>query len=205
MSAVDTLPLSSRLDGMAASITGALAARAKELRAQGVPVANFAAGELDLATPEVIVEAAREAALDPRLHHYGPAAGLPELREAVAEHYRPQRRQGEVLVTGGTKQAVYNAIQTLVGPGDEVLLPAPYWVSYPPMIELAGGICTGLSTTTDTGFKVANDALQIHGGYGYLHDYGIEKLVRDLRVHQILEGTNEIMRVIVARAMEIGQ
>lgn len=89
MTTIDTLPLSSRLAGMTASVTGALAARAKDLRASGVPVANFAAGELDLPTPEVIVEAAREAALDPRLHHYGPAAGLPELREAIAAHHRP--------------------------------------------------------------------------------------------------------------------
>jgi aspartate aminotransferase len=155
-----TLEVSSRLRGMTASVTGALAARAKELRAAGAPVANFAAGELDLATPAVIVEAAREAALDPQMHHYGPAAGLIALREAIVEHYRsyPARHAhhvDNVLVTSGTKQAVYNAIQTLISPGDEALLPAPYWVSYPTMIELAGGVTKELVTSFETGFKVS--------------------------------------------------
>ncbi|WP_433265884.1 pyridoxal phosphate-dependent aminotransferase [Actinosynnema sp. CS-041913] len=136
--------ISKRIGGIAESATLAVDAKAKALKAAGRPVIGFGAGEPDFPTPEAIVTAAQAACADPKNHRYTPAAGLPELREAVAA--KTLRDSGyvvtaaQVLITNGGKQAVYQAFATVLDPGDEVLLPAPYWTTYPEAITLAGGV-----------------------------------------------------------------
>ena len=136
--------VSGRVGAIAESATLAVDAKAKALKAAGRPVIGFGAGEPDFATPEHVVEAAAEACRDPRNHRYTPAAGLPELREAIAAKTARDSglevRPAQVLVTNGGKQAVYQAFATLLDPGDEVLLPSPYWTTYPEAIALAGGV-----------------------------------------------------------------
>jgi aspartate/methionine/tyrosine aminotransferase len=142
----------------------AITAKAAELRAQGRPVIGYGAGEPDFPTPDYIVEAALAAARDERWHHYTAAAGLPQLKEAVAA--KTLRDSGieidpaHVVVTNGGKHAVYATCQALVDPGDEVLLPAPYWVSYPETIKLAGGIPVEIPTDETTNFQVTVDQLE---------------------------------------------
>ena len=137
----------------------AVDARAKALKAAGKAVIGFGAGEPDFPTPDYIVEAAVEACRDPRWHRYTPAGGLPALREAVAEKTR--RVSGlvvapaQVLVTNGGKQAVYEAFAALLDPGDEVLVVAPYWTTYPEAIRLAGGTPVVVGTTEETGYLAA--------------------------------------------------
>jgi len=135
--------VSRRIGSMAESATLAVDAKAKELKAAGRPVIGFGAGEPDFPTPDYIVEAAVEAARDARNHRYTPAGGLPELKEALAAKTARDSgyevRPPQVLVTNGGKQAVYQTFATLLDPGDEVLLPAPYWTTYPEAIRLAGG------------------------------------------------------------------
>lgn len=136
--------LSARIGGIAESATMAVDAKAKALKAAGRPVIGFGAGEPDFPTPPAIVAAAQAACADPRNHRYSPAGGLPELKEAVAA--KTLRDSGlelpasRVLITNGGKQAVYQAFATLLDPGDEVLLPSPYWTTYPEAIALAGGV-----------------------------------------------------------------
>ena len=136
--------VSARIGAIAPSATLAVDAKAKALKAAGRPVIGFGAGEPDFPTPAAIVEAAVAAATDPANHKYTPAAGLPALQQAIAA--KTLRDSGyeispsNVLVTNGGKQAVYQAFATIVDPGDEVLLPAPYWTTYPEAIRLAGGI-----------------------------------------------------------------
>ncbi len=157
------LRISERIAAIAPSATLAVDAKAKALKAAGEPVIGFGAGEPDFATPEAIVEAAVVAARDPRNHKYSPAAGLPELREAVA--VKTLRDSGlavtanQVLVTNGGKHALYNTFATLLDPGDEVLLPAPYWTTYPESIALAGGSSVAIATSAAAGFKVTIDQL----------------------------------------------
>jgi aspartate/methionine/tyrosine aminotransferase len=156
--------ISRRVAAIAPSATLAVDAKAKALRAAGEPVIGFGAGEPDFPTPPAVVEAAAEACRDPRNHKYSPTPGLPELREAIAEKTR--RDSGyevdasQVLVTNGGKHAVYNAILAVVDEGDEVLLPAPYWTTYPEPIRLAGGVPVVLHTDESTGFKVTVDQLE---------------------------------------------
>jgi aspartate aminotransferase len=142
--------ISARIGGIAESATLAVDAKAKALKAAGRPVIGFGAGEPDFPTPAPIVEAARAACADPKNHRYTPAAGLPELRAAVAEKTRRDSgleiAASQVLVTNGGKQAVYQAFATLVDPGDEVLLPAPFWTTYPEAIALAGGVPVVVTT-----------------------------------------------------------
>jgi aspartate aminotransferase len=155
--------ISARVAAIAESATLAVDAKAKALKAAGEPVIGFGAGEPDFPTPAHVVEAAVEACRDPRNHKYTPAAGLPELREAVAA--KTKRDSGyevapsQVLVTNGGKHAVYNAFAALLDPGDEVLLPAPYWTTYPEPIRLSGGVPVVLPTDETTGFRVTVDAL----------------------------------------------
>ena len=136
--------VSARIGGIAESATLAVDSKAKALKASGRPVIGFGAGEPDFPTPDPVVEAAVEACRDPRNHRYSPAGGLPELKAAiVAKTARDSGYEvtpGQVLVTNGGKQAVYEAFATLLDPGDEVLLPAPYWTTYPESIRLAGGV-----------------------------------------------------------------
>ncbi|MGH3505629.1 MAG: pyridoxal phosphate-dependent aminotransferase, partial [Nocardioidaceae bacterium] len=136
--------VSTRIGGIAESATLAVDAKAKALKAAGRPVIGFGAGEPDFPTADPIVEAAVEACRDPRNHRYTPAGGLPELKAAIA--VKTQRdsglvvEPGQVLVTNGGKQAVYEAFATLLDPGDEVILPTPYWTTYPEAIRLADGV-----------------------------------------------------------------
>jgi aspartate aminotransferase len=156
--------LSRKIAAITESATLAVDAKAKALRAAGEPVIGFGAGEPDFPTPTHIVEAAAAACLDPRNHHYTPTPGLPELREAIAVKTRRDSGYGceasQVIVTNGAKQAVYETFQALLNPGDEVLLPAPYWTTYPESIALADGVPVPLATTEDTGFRVSVDALE---------------------------------------------
>jgi len=150
--------ISRRISAVAESATLAIDAKAKALKAAGEPVIGFGAGEPDFPTPAHIVEAAAEACRDPRNHKYTPTAGLPELRQAISA--KTERDSGlsvpasQVLVTNGGKQAVEQACAVLIDPGDEVLLPAPYWTTYPETIRLAGGVPVPLPTTGATGFRV---------------------------------------------------
>lgn len=156
--------VSTRIGAIAPSATLAVDAKAKALAAAGVDVVGFGAGEPDFPTPEHIVEAAERACRQPRFHHYSPTPGLPELREAIA--VKTTRDSGydvkasQVLVTNGGKQAVYNTFATLLDPGDEVLLPAPYWTTYPEAILLAGGIPVEIPTTAEQGYRVTVEQLE---------------------------------------------
>jgi aspartate aminotransferase len=156
--------VSVRIGGIAESATLAVDAKAKALKAAGRPVIGFGAGEPDFPTPPAIVEAAVEAARDPRNHRYTPAAGLPELREAVAAKTRRDSgyevAASQVLVTNGGKQAVYQAFATIIDPGDEVLLPAPYWTTYPESIGLAGGVAVPVATDESSGYLASVEQLE---------------------------------------------
>jgi len=156
--------ISRRIAAVAPSATLAVDAAAKALRAAGEDVIGFGAGEPDFATPPAIVEAAVAACRDPANHHYSPTGGLPELKEAVAAKTRRDSgyevAPSQVLVTNGAKQAVYEAFATLCDPGDEVLVPAPYWTTYPETVALAGGVPVPVATDEETGFHLTVDALE---------------------------------------------
>jgi len=156
--------VSHRATAITESATLAVDARAKALQAAGEDVIGFGAGEPDFPTPDHVVAAAAEAARDPRNHKYSPTAGLPDLRAAIAEKTRRDSgvacEASQVLVTNGGKHALYEVMQTLVDPGDEVLLPAPYWTTYPEAITLAGGKPVVLPTTESTGFRVTVEQLE---------------------------------------------
>jgi len=149
--------ISVRIAAVAASATLAIDAKAKAMKAAGEPVIGFGAGEPDFSTPAAIVEAAVVACRDPKNHRYTPVSGLPELREAVSAKTRRDTGfevpAAQVLITNGGKQAVEQAFATILDPGDEVLLPAPYWTTYPEAIRLAGAVPVELPTTEATGFK----------------------------------------------------
>jgi aspartate/methionine/tyrosine aminotransferase len=156
--------ISRRVGAIQESATLAIDARAKALKAAGEDVIGFGAGEPDFPTPTHIVEAAAAACADPRFHHYTPTPGLPELREAVADKTAGDLgmpvRPGQVLVTNGAKQALYNTFATLLDPGDEVLFTAPYWVTYPEVIRLAGGLPVPVPTEEANGFRVTVEQLE---------------------------------------------
>jgi aspartate aminotransferase len=155
---------SNRVDAITESATLAVDARAKALKAAGEDVIGFGAGEPDFPTPDHIVAAAVEACHDPRNHHYTPAAGLPELRAAIAEKTRRDSgvacEPSQVLVTNGAKHAVYEALQSILDPGDEMLLAAPYWTTYPETIALAGGTPVVVPATEANEFRVSVDQLE---------------------------------------------
>lgn len=158
--------ISARIAAIAESATLAVDAKAKALKAAGRPVIGFGAGEPDFPTPDYIVEAAQRACAEPRFHKYTPAAGLPELREAIAA--KSARDSGlvisasQVLVTNGGKHAVFQAFATLLDPGDEVLLPTPYWTSYPESITLAGGVPVLVHADETSGYLVTVGQLEAH-------------------------------------------
>ncbi len=162
-----TVPLSrvsTRIGSIAESATLKVDGKAKALQAAGRPVISFAAGEPDFPTPDYVVEAAVEAARDPRNHRYTAAAGLPDLREAIAEKTRVSSGLDvgidRIIVTNGGKQAVYQAFQTLLDPGDEVLVPTPYWTTYPEAIRLAGGVPVDVFAGADQGYLVTVEQLE---------------------------------------------
>ena len=156
--------VSRRVAAIAPSATLAVDAKAKAMKAAGEPVIGFGAGEPDFPTPAHVVEAAVAACSDPANHRYSPAAGLPDLRAAVAA--KTERDSGlvvapeQVIITNGGKHAVYNTMLTLLDPGDEVLLPAPYWTTYPEPIRLADAVPVVLPTDEATGFRVTVEALE---------------------------------------------
>jgi aspartate aminotransferase len=158
--------ISARVASITESATLAVDAKAKALKAAGRPVIVFGAGEPDFPTPGYIVEAAARACAEPRFHKYTPAAGLPELREAVAAKTARDSglvvKPGQVLVTNGGKHAVYQAFATLLDPGDEVLLPTPYWTTYPEAIRLAGGVPIMVMTDETTGYRASVEQLDAH-------------------------------------------
>jgi aspartate/methionine/tyrosine aminotransferase len=149
---------SDRLSKIPPSATLGISARARELRAEGLDVISFGAGEPDFATPEHVVAAAARACHDPENHKYTASAGLRPLREAIAEdvgrYSGVEVDWAEVMVTNGAKQAVFQAFAALLDPGDEVLLPSPHWVTYPAGIDLAGGVTVSVPTRIEDEFKV---------------------------------------------------
>ncbi|WP_237202315.1 pyridoxal phosphate-dependent aminotransferase [Rothia endophytica] len=156
--------VSRRIGAIAPSATLAVDAKAKALKAQGRPVIGFGAGEPDFPTPAYIVDAAREALNDPANFRYTQAAGLPALKQAIVE--KTKRDSGididasQVIVTNGGKQAVYQAFATVIDEGDDVLLPAPYWTTYPEAIRLAGGNPVEVFAGSDLEYKVTPDMLE---------------------------------------------
>lgn len=168
MTAPDTATSAQRLSARVASIpesaTLAVDAKAKALKAAGRPVIGFGAGEPDFPTPDYIVEAAAAAAHDPRWHRYTPAAGLPALREAIAA--KTLRDSGlevdasQVLVTNGGKHAIFNVVASLIDPGDEVIIQAPYWVTYPEVVRIFGGVPVSVVTDETTGYLATVQQLE---------------------------------------------
>ncbi len=160
----DSARLSRRVAGIAESATLAVDAKAKALKAAGRPVIGFGAGEPDFPTPEYIVEAAAQATHESKWHRYTPAAGLPALREAIAA--KTMRDSGlavepsQVLVTNGGKHAIFNAVAALVDDGDEVIIQAPYWVTYPEVVSIFGGVPVPVVTDESTGYRATVDQLE---------------------------------------------
>ncbi|MGH1506109.1 MAG: pyridoxal phosphate-dependent aminotransferase [Acidimicrobiales bacterium] len=156
--------ISQRVASIAPSATLAVTNKAKELRAAGEPVIGFGAGEPDFPTPDYIVEAAIAACHDPKNHRYGPAGGNADLKAAIAA--KTARDSGyevdpaQVVVTNGGKHAVYNALAGVVDPGDEVLIPTPYWTTYPEPVRLAGGVPVPVETDIESGFRASVDQLE---------------------------------------------
>jgi aspartate aminotransferase len=155
--------VSRRIGAIAESATLKVDAKAKALKASGRPIISYGAGEPDFPTPEHIVEAAVSAVVEPKNHRYTPAPGLPELREAIAEKTRRDSgwaaSASQVIVTNGGKQAVYQAFQALLDDGDEVLVPTPYWTTYPEVIALAGGVMVDVFAGADQGYRVTVEQL----------------------------------------------
>ncbi len=156
--------VSGRIGAIAESATLKVDAKAKALKAEGRPVIGFGAGEPDFPTPAYVVEAAVDACRDPRNHRYTPAGGLPELRQAVAD--KTIRDSGlvvqpsQVVITNGGKQAIYEAFATMLDPGDEVIVPAPYWTTYPEAIQLAGGVTVPVLADETQEYKVTVEQLE---------------------------------------------
>jgi aspartate aminotransferase len=156
--------VSARIGAIAESATLKVDAKAKALKAEGRPVIGFGAGEPDFPTPGYVVDAAVEAARDPKNHRYTPAGGLPELKQAIVD--KTLRDSGleitpaQVLVTNGGKQAIYAAFATMLDPGDEVIVPAPYWTTYPESIQLAGGVAVEVVADETQDYKVTVEQLE---------------------------------------------
>ena len=156
--------VSARISAIAESATLKVDAKAKALKAEGRPVIGFGAGEPDFPTPGYVVDAAVEAARDPKNHRYTPAGGLPELKQAIVDKTLRDSgleiTPGQVLVTNGGKQAIYAAFATMLDPGDEVIVPAPYWTTYPESIQLAGGVAVEVVADETQDYKVTVEQLE---------------------------------------------
>ena len=156
--------ISRRVGAITPSATLAITAKAQELRAAGESVIGFGAGEPDFPTPDYIVDAAAVACRDPKNHKYSPAGGLADLKEAIAA--KTARDSGleaspsQVLVSNGGKQAVFNAVSAVIDPGDEVLLPAPYWLTYPEPVALSGGVTVPVPAGASQGYRVTVEQLE---------------------------------------------
>jgi aspartate/methionine/tyrosine aminotransferase len=164
MSASEKPRVSKRIAAIAESATLAVDSKAKALKAAGRPVIGFGAGEPDFPTPDYIVNAAIEAAKIPANHRYTPTPGLPELREAIVKKTKRDSNYeitaDQVLVTNGGKQAVYQSFASILDPGDEVLLPSPYWTTYPECIKLAGGISVEVFADETQNYLVSVEQLE---------------------------------------------
>jgi aspartate aminotransferase len=169
MPAMATTPIATRrvsslIAALEPSATLAVDAKAKALRAAGEPVISFGAGEPNFPTPPEVVAAAQAACADPAMHKYTPSAGLPALRAAIcdvtARDSGLELRPSQVIVTNGAKHAVYTTLRTLLDPGDEVLIPAPYWTTYPESVRLAGGVPVAVATTPESRFLASVEALE---------------------------------------------
>jgi aspartate aminotransferase len=160
----ETPRISARVGAIAESATLKVDAKAKALKAEGRPVIGFGAGEPDFPTPGYIVEAAAQACREPRNHRYTPAGGLPELKRAIVEKTRRDSgyavEPSQVVVTNGGKHAIYGAFATILDPGDEVIVPAPYWTTYPESIRLAGGVPVEVLADETQGYKVTVEQLE---------------------------------------------
>ncbi|MBD2355635.1 pyridoxal phosphate-dependent aminotransferase [Tolypothrix sp. FACHB-123] len=157
------MKLAARVSQVTPSLTLAIAAKAKAMKAEGIDVCSFSAGEPDFDTPAHI-KAAAEKALDEGKTKYGPAAGEPKLREAIAHKLKTDNgldyKAENVIVTNGGKHSLYNLIVALIDPGDEVIIPAPYWLSYPEMVTLVGGVSVIVHTDASTGYKITPEQLR---------------------------------------------
>lgn len=157
------MKLAARVSQVTPSLTLAIAAKAKALKAEGIDVCSFSAGEPDFDTPAHIKAAAAKA-LDEGKTKYGPAAGEPKLREAIARKLKTDNgldyKSENVLVTNGGKHSLYDLIVALIDPGDEVIIPAPYWLSYPEMVTLVGGVSVIVHTDASTGYKITPEQLR---------------------------------------------
>ncbi|GAA6199326.1 pyridoxal phosphate-dependent aminotransferase [Aquicoccus sp. SU-CL01552] len=158
-----TFRRSARLQSQKVSEILAIGARAAELRSEGHPVIVLGAGEPDFPTPDNVIEAAHRAALNGRTT-YTPLAGTPELRAAVAEKFKRENgivyTPSEVIITAGAKQVIFNAFMATLDPGDEVVIPAPYWTTYSAMVDICGGVPVKVTTSADTGFKITPAQLE---------------------------------------------
>lgn len=156
------MKLAQRITGIKPSVTLAIAAMAKAMQQDGKDICSFSAGEPDFDTPEHIKDAAKQA-LDRGKTKYGAAAGEPQLREAIAHKLQRDNNlnysAANILVTNGGKHSLYNLMVTLIDPGDEVVIPAPFWLSYPEMVKLAGGIPVIVDTDSSTDYKISPEAL----------------------------------------------
>ena len=164
MSASEKPRVSKRIAAIAESATLAVDSKAKALKAAGRPVIGFGAGEPDFPTPDYIVNAAIDAAKVPANHRYTPTPGLPELREAIVKKTKRDSNYeitaDQVLVTNGGKQAVYQSFASILDPGDEVLLPSPYWTTYPECIKLAGGVSVEVFADETQNYLVSVEQLE---------------------------------------------
>ena len=155
--------LSENVTRLSPSATFEMAARSAALSASGIDVVNLSVGEPDFNTPDHIKEAARKA-IDENYSKYSPVVGYASLREAVCAKLLRENglvyEPSEILISGGAKQSVCNAVMSLAGPGDEVIIPAPYWVSYPQMVNLAGGTPVFIPTSIAGGFKITPESLE---------------------------------------------
>ncbi|MBR6121464.1 MAG: pyridoxal phosphate-dependent aminotransferase [Prevotella sp.] len=155
--------LSNRLQRLAPSATLAMSQKSSEMKAQGIDVINLSVGEPDFNTPDHIKEAAKKA-VDDNYSRYSPVPGYPELRKAIVDKLKNENgldyQMSEILVSNGAKQSVCNTVMALVNPGDEVIIPAPYWVSYPQMVKLAGGEPVIVEATFDQNFKMTPEQLE---------------------------------------------
>ena len=155
--------LSNRLQRLAPSATLAMSQKSSEMKAQGIDVINMSVGEPDFNTPDHIKEAAKQA-VDENYSRYSPVPGYPELRRAIADKLKRENQLdytlGEILVSNGAKQSVCNTVMALVNPGEEVIIPAPYWVSYPQLVKLAGGEPVFVEATFEQNFKMTAEQLE---------------------------------------------
>ncbi len=157
------MSVSKKVSGIAPSLTLEITAKAKKMKAEGISVVSFGAGEPDFNTPEYIINSAKKA-LDIGFTKYTPASGMPELKKAICEKFKKDNNleynQSQIVISTGAKSSLYHAICAIVDDGDEVILPSPYWLTYPELIKLAGGACVLVDTKGENGYKLTAEQLE---------------------------------------------